>query len=42
MLTTFSFSLVDLLVVVVDFGKLIILAEIVAILTRIVDGNEID
>jgi len=27
---------------VVDFGKLIILAEIVAILTRIVDGNEID
>jgi len=42
MLTTFSFSLVDLLVVVVDFGKLIILAETVAILTRIVDGKEID
>lgn len=42
MLTTFSFSSMDLLVVVVDFGKLIVLAEIVAILTKIVDGKEID
>jgi hypothetical protein len=32
----------DLLVVAVDFGKLIILAKIVAILARSVDGKEID
>jgi hypothetical protein len=42
MLTTFSLSSVDLLIVAVDFGKLIILVEIVAILTRGVGGKEID